>query len=411
MIGMLLGTLAAALLSDARHVERRGPERQGPQPWRDLGRRTAQLPERDRAAVLDRWLIELPAGWTPQIAETDFAAQLGDEGPMGWPDPDDADAGIWHVTTRLGQVWETGAVLPARQVGRAGLGGGYLEVARDRVSATWSLSRARHLQEVLRLAVLAANDQVSAGDLARRVMGLVGPALRAEPDSGVDRERQLMALLLSTNPEIPRSLYEDVVDVLSRRTYGGAEDLDAQLKRQFMTHVVEDDESDSDDPNVPSSAEETLNWFDEMRADPDLLEREALAVMIENVEGNTWIPMRAILEGRWGEVDAELARQVRHGSDRGALDDAATRGALLYELVRVIDKETGALLDLPGEPSAAVGLTCPWTALAGLQADDVRVLRLVIRRDADLDVIPEELEVRLRPHDVALAPVVFGGAT
>jgi hypothetical protein len=74
------------------------------------------------------------------------------------------DDGIWHVTTNLPAVLEDG-LWARRQTGAVGLGGGLINEAPDKVSATLRYSAALRLYRGIRLALEAARGQVRTADL------------------------------------------------------------------------------------------------------------------------------------------------------------------------------------------------------------------------------------------------------
>ena len=135
--------------------------------------------------------------------------------------------------------------------------------------------------------------------------------------------------------------------------------------------------------------------------------RESLELFIDNVEGNSWVPMRAIVEGDYAAADRALGQAAGPGLGEGALLDQRewSRGQLLYEMVRVIDRDLGELSSLD---KMGLGLTAPWSTMAQLRPEDVRVLRLAARASARVDPVPEELELRFSPEDLALSPVTYG---
>jgi hypothetical protein len=85
--------------------------------------------------------------------------------------PGDVD-GLYHVTTRSTRVREAGALRSRgelRSAGIVGLGGGYKNEAPDAVSFVWQLERARWLAGAMRVAALAARDEISAVAVVRAV--------------------------------------------------------------------------------------------------------------------------------------------------------------------------------------------------------------------------------------------------
>jgi len=405
MIGVLapLAWLVAALIEDAKSVRDApiGP-RISREKWLKLTSDAASLPLPTRKALGERWLEELPENWTAwPDGLMEAESEEGEEDEIldylyWFPREGDPDAGFWHVTTRLGQVWESGALKAPQEVGSSGLGGGFMSVARDMVSVTVSHERARTLQRVLRLAVLAARGEIEASDLGRGLMEALTP-LRwwRDPDygmGGADPEAVRLALFLEVFEELPADWYYDI-----------ANDLHDLLPDHEASKLLNDVRAISEEEEGSSSyASYAALLSDAEDADKDPL-GAASSLLIANVEGNSWIPMSKILEGDYGALDSELAAWLsRYSSD----DRERIRRQMLFEMVTMLDMEIGRF----ASPAASsIGLTVALEVMARVDPNDIRILRVAARKDATFEAVVQELELRFYPQDIALSPVVYGG--
>lgn len=396
--GFLVAAIAAAVMQDAAAVAVASQGRQRPEgprrspAWPSLTGRIQELPSSDRRALGSTWLEHLPEGWVAHPAQLEEAGWPGEPDPYyTWlPEPEDEGSGLWHVTTRLGQVHESGGLRPSKEVGRSGLGGGGHNVAPDQVSVTVTEERARMLQRVLQLAVLAARDEIAASELAWELMEAYRP-LRWWGDGTADPEEVRLSWLhnLLHDQPIPEEIFDDLWrDVSDRVGSHRAGLLFTDARPLYDDHAIEWHD-------YGETYEEVLQYMERLLEEPRWAE-QALDTFIDNVEGNSWVPMRDIVEGRYHEVDEAL---------RLAEGGGWSRGHLLYEMVRVIDRDLG---DLASLNKMGLGLTAPWSVMRELQPEDVRILRVAARADAAVDPVPQEHELRFYPEDLALSPVVYG---
>jgi hypothetical protein len=396
--GFLIAAIVAAVTQDAAAVALASQGRQRPEgprrspAWPSLAGRIRELPSSDRRALGSAWLEHLPKGWVAHPSQLEEAGWPGEPDPYyAWlPEPEDEGSGFWHVTTRLGQVHESGGLRPSKEVGRAGLGGGSYNVAPNRVSVTVTEGRARMLQRVLQLAVLAARDEIAASELAWELMEAYRP-LRWWGDGTADLEGVRLSYLhnLLHDQRIPA----DILDDLSRQISDQAGQERAGELLKDTSPLYEDEvEGWHDLGETYEEIGETIEGYLDDPAWP----RHALDTFIGNVEGNSWVPMRDIVEGRIHEADEALRLAER---------DGWSRGHLLYEMVRVIDRDLG---DLASLAKMGLGITTPWSVMRELQPEGVRIVRVAARSDARVDPVPQEHELRFYPEDLALSPVVYG---
>lgn len=362
--------------------------------WRHISSVLDSQDDETRQLAAEHWVQHLPEGLvgTPGALERIHQASLS-QPPSHWTDrfsehdwdpadEDDPDAGFFHVTTRKTAVAASGQLLASNQVGRAGLGGGGMNAAPGEVSVTTSRERAEHLKRVLRLAVLAARDQISGSELAQALVEVYRPWFWWE---GTNYERDELA-------QVAYAI--EVIDYLTPEAYG---DLFDKLQGMGLTS--------SEDIGVEETAEDDEEGVYLTEVYDDIMEGDgwrmgAREQLIDTVQGNSWIPMRAILDGDYAAPDVWL--DTHAGTHE--------RGRLLYELVNWFDKELGRLAAPPHLPGPSVGLTLDWTALRNLDPEDVRVLQVAVDKNVMPEVVPAEVELRFPPSALVLAPITYGVA-
>jgi hypothetical protein len=352
--------------------------------WRHISSVLDSQDDETRQLAAEHWVQHLPEGLvgTPGALAREHEDDLFylETGLLDPEDDGDPDTGFFHVTTRKQAVVDSGQLLAPREVGRAGLGGGYMNAAPGEVSVTTSRERAEHLKRVLRLAVLAARDQISGSELAQALVEVYRPWFWWE---GTNYERDELA-------QVAYAI--EVIDYLTPEAYN---DLFDKLQGMGLTS--------SEDIGVEETAEDDAEGLELTEVYDDIMEGDgwrmgAREQLIDTVEGNSWIPMRAILDGDYAAPDVWLDT---HAGTHG-------RGRLLYELVRWFDKELGRLAAPPHLPGPSVGLTLDWKALRNLDPEDVRVLQVAVDKNVMPEVVPAEVELRFPPSALVLAPITYG---
>lgn len=107
-----------------------------------------------------------------------------------------------------------------------------------------------------------------------------------------------------------------------------------------------------------------------------------------------YVPKRFILDGDEAQIKAYLDRKILTPEDRYAF---------LQEL------ETAVIEDNPipdysdtMEFDRTIGFTAPFEKIMGLRRENVAIIQVVVRRDADTSHYSQEAELRVLPQDVAI---------
>ena len=383
--------LVFALIADAARAAVAGER--GLAPWRKAVDAWDQLDtpaDETRQLAAEHWIAHLPEGLVGTPGELAYALDPDLEEQEWWAWGEGPDAGFFHVTTRKPKVVASGQLLAPRQVGRAGLGGGWSNASPGSVSVTTSREQAEHLKKVLRLAVLAAQGQITGADLAEALVAVYRPWFWWEEGTGQERvEQAALAYVLRTTEDVGEMLIDTFMHIEGDLDQAGSK-WPSDRDRPLLF-------DDPDDSRYPEDLRQIEEHLDRVYSEDGWWKAQARDLLLDQIEGNSWVPMREILAGNYAVVDEALSGVAPH-----------SRGPQLYAMVQQIDKEINALTHVPGLPGGGVGLTLDWHSLRHLDPEDVRILQVAVERDAVPEAVADELELRFAPSQVVLAPISYG---
>lgn len=272
----------------------------------------------------------------------------------------DEDTSFYHVTTATDKVLAEG-LKSRREVGQAGLGGGWNNQAPDKVSITYSAAHAAAIEERMKLAVRAARGEATAEEVLAAFSGPDGYAddgyAMAQALNNGRTERMSDSAWMfedgsrtfTFDPEDPEAFYAKVEEAFKDRPY-------------TLLQYLDDGISIGTDPDAGIVRVGFTATADEMaRIDP-------AQISTLEVAGKRGTPIQHIPEERELRFDPENVVVVNRASDNlntltddiRAADTTGTQGQVLWlaekddELANLMPKLGDDLRGLPPEEWAKV---------------------------------------------------------